>query len=98
MGKHLDFYYKYMQEGRLPFNGLCGCAMECLIDNEILKLVAPTDEDFETLRSSGFIAIANGGYWGSGTLLHNNETEPDERVRAFSSLRQTIVLFMAALN
>lgn len=87
-----------MQEGSLPYNGLCACAEGYLIDKEIFELVTPTDEDFKALLRHGFIAVENGGYWGSGTLLHNNETQPDERVLAFSPLRQTIVLFMAALN
>lgn len=91
MGKHLDFYKECMKTGKLPeadacnsnpWGGLCQASDKKIISKELLNLFEPLDCTF--------------GWWGVGdkqikyTLL--------ERLEAFTPLRQTIVLFMAAIN
>jgi hypothetical protein len=93
MGKHLDFYKKCVKDGnRMPYHyghyngGLCGIAYNSdLIDKELLELFRPIGADvlkYETAQS---------GFWGYGKIGFNYATE-------FTALRQTIVLFMAAMN
>lgn len=102
MGKHLDFYNSCMSnEGALPeielydcpnyqVDGLCECAEYKLVDAELLELFMPTDDDLYKLTEDGYPRM----YWGDGM--------PDdnwlERTDQLTPLRQTIVLFMAAIN
>jgi hypothetical protein len=98
MGEFLNFYKRCMETGVLPANGLCGCADDERFDRWIFSLIQPTDEDFVGLLKSGMIAVEGGGYWGSGLSLRNSNYTSNQRVRGFTPLRQTLVLFMAALN
>jgi hypothetical protein len=99
MGKHLNFFYKCIQTGRLPENnikdkdiaatGLCGAAEAGFISEKHLGVFNPTPEESKELR----IENVSEGWWGSG--LH---TDHEDKKMGFTPLRQTIVLFMAALN
>lgn len=87
---YLDFYYKCMEAGQiLPMNdmgvGLCG-----YIQNyPNFKLIVPTKDDYIKLDKED-LSLA---YWGSG-----NEVDHPENEKGFTPLRQTIVLFLAAIN
>lgn len=89
MGKHLDFYFKCMESGELPYAGLCYCAARRLISKKLLDIIEPSFEDDFNLRNEGL----SFGYWSSGLLLNDSN-----KFFQFTPLRQTIVLFMAAMN
>jgi hypothetical protein len=92
---HLDFYNKCVQEEGLPnkekgfyakYWGLCECAEKRYIDKELLERFKPRKKDLRKLEEEG----SNPIFWASGS----SSAELGE----FTSLRQTIVLFMAAVN
>jgi hypothetical protein len=91
--KHLAYYEKCMESGTLQSfqggipNGLCN---DYFIDQEILRLFLPTLQDYEKLEEQGLC----GEYWASGLPVDTDLTIHS----AFTPLRQTIVLFMAAIN
>jgi len=88
-GKYLKFYKECMETGKLPihedgdYGGLCFC-----LDK---------DENFTLLKP-----INDGGYWAyDGSNIYEEDldrkTAPIVKQK-FTTLRQTIVLFMAAMN
>lgn len=93
---HLDFYYRNVETKRLNskdiyswggYGGLCyasGYGRE--LNKELLGLFYPTDKDQEWLKWEDK-SIA---YWGSDSNTSQSGV--------FTNLRQTIVLFMAAMN
>lgn len=87
IGKHLKFYMDCMEnEQIIPYFGLCYS-----IQSEHLKLFYPTKEDEDKLREEGKSIL----YWGADIAPH---WEYDKiRFHGFTALRQTIVLFMAAI-
>lgn len=90
MGKHLDFYLKCMNDGKLPHEGLCGCFR--YIDYEMLEdLFSPDENDIEGLREKGMCYT----YWASEAV---SDDFSEQCTMSFGPLRQTIVLFMAAIN
>ena len=96
MKKNLDFYNECMKTGELPEKGLCGCALEGLISNDLLNLFKPTTEEEIKLHEENTSYI----FWGYG-LFYTDEDDCQQyyNVRySFTPLRQTIVLFMAAMN
>lgn len=91
MSIHLDFYYHCMASGEMPFEGLCICAMNGIIDPDLLYLFKPSDTDILELQNSEKCTIM----WGSD--LHKFDASK-KCFSGFGPLRQTIVLFMAAIN
>lgn len=89
MGKHLDFYKKCIEDKRMPDFGLCLCATRNLISEKILDRFEPSHKDMVIIQRQGL----SSGYWGSGL-----SSEDHNRLFTFTPLRQTIVLFMAAIN
>lgn len=88
--KHLAFYNKCLETNQLPkSDGLCSCARAGLISKKLLDLLRPNDEDSLLLRDTGMAY----GYWGSGLSIND-----DNKYKQFTTLRQTLVLFMAAMN
>ena len=85
MGKYLNFYKERIKTGRIE-DGLCN-----YFDNdEEIDLMRPTSEDFDKLYDERRCTT----YWASG--LH--EDVPYHEIHwPFTPLRQTVVLFMAAL-
>lgn len=84
-GKYLKFYYKAIKSGRMPTDGLCRA-----FD------LTPEGCYFTLPRHLGLFEPTMPGatYWGSG-----DETEGTyEQYFTFTPLRQTIVLFCAAMN
>lgn len=86
MGNHLEFYYKCMESGLIPNAGLCLCKG---IDNQKLLLFEPPD-NHKINSASNCLSSA---YWASGLRY-----DDINRCHKFTPLRQTIVLFMAAMN
>lgn len=91
-GKHLQFYMDCMKRGVMPSSGLCINTEDCggPLSEELLHLFIPTDEELIALAKKGYSA----SYWGSGMITNDYDILYD----AFSQLRQTIVLFMAAIS
>ena len=100
--KHLQFYYDCMATGRLPFlngsfslkGGLCQAAECFLIDGELLDLFQPSIDEVSKLENLHMAA----GFWGSEMTIEEVFKNPDDCYYAFTPLRQTVVLFMAAMN
>lgn len=87
--KHMEFYFACMESGELPDDGLCRCKA---VDQIRLAIFEPTLSEKDTLRAERKPV----GYWANGeAFLHQTM---GEMTRGFTPLRQTIVLFMAALN
>lgn len=92
-GKHLAFYKECMETGELtytgPGSGLCQSARDGHIDQDLLRYFEPDADQVFILEAENL----SNGWWASG--LKRND---DEKYTAFTPLRQTIVLFMAAIN
>lgn len=97
-GKHLQFYMDCMKNKGMPRAGLCACAESGIISVFILHRFIPNHEEITLLYEGQYLIACNkDGYWGAGTKA-NNSYNIHEREHGFTSLRQTIVLFMAAIN
>ena len=96
--KHIEFYKACMETGYLPLSlpltgGLCDCAEENLINADLLDDLSPTEENRIELRKEGCPT----GYWGYN--VYNWHLNPSiELTHKFTPLRQTVVLFMAAMS
>lgn len=88
--KHLSFYKKCMSDKTIPFAGLCGCSTNRLLDRGLLDFMSPTSIDRVQLENEGL----SRAFWGSGL----NNSSGNRLIFEFTELRQTIVLFMAAIN
>ena len=82
---YLDFYKKYYGK-RMPEDGLCNSL--CYDPN--VELFRPSEKEQRALISIGQSDI----YWGSEA----SAKDVDDRMYTFTPLRQTIVLFCAAIN
>lgn len=92
MGKHLDFYEKCVVNMKMPGDGLCICANDGDISADILtEYFEPTQGERNHLIDQGLSTW----YWASGL---NRRTNYSDIAYTFTPLRQTIVLFMAAIN
>jgi hypothetical protein len=86
MGKYLDFYNKCMATGRIPACGLCNS-----LDRWDVSVFAPHDD----IEDSNYCW----GYDGEPTLPRlSMGVELPGLNNSFTPLRQTIVLFLAAMN
>ena len=85
MKKYLDFYQKYAKKGVLPTNGLCASFR----DDELFRLIDP--DEGERISYWGYDGIIRDGLETVSPPYH------DEHY-GFTSLRQTVVLLMAAMN
>lgn len=86
---HLDFYKKCMLSGSLPCAGLCNNIS--WLDFITLELFEPTENDRRVLIKENLRVT----YWASGAKATDVS---DLCLTGFTPLRQTIVLFMAAIN
>jgi len=101
MEKHLKFYYQCLETGKLPMKystGLCGAATEKLINEEKLNVFKPTDEDEQELTTEQLSV----GWWASGInnakLVGQCHESIEQKEMGCTSLRQTIVAFMAVIK
>lgn len=97
-GKHLKFYRDNVESGKMrrspdssywidTYPGLCSASHWGKIDNNLLnKYFKPNECEKQKLRKEG----KDYAYWGSDSK--------NERRGVFTPLRQTIVLFMAAIK
>jgi hypothetical protein len=90
--KYLKFYKKCMKAGSLPDDGLCLSLIRRGREDKKLALFEPTSADNSMILVEG----TSYGYWASGLLTHPDNL--NERMYGFTPLRQTIVLFLAAMN
>lgn len=81
--EYLKIYKEWMERGKMPKDGLCLYFGKY---HKLLRLFRPTDEDFEELYRLGLPGV----YWGRESFYYKRDD--------FTPLRQTIVLFMAAMN
>jgi len=94
--KHLRFYnrciegrdmWKFTKEGGIsPLYGLCHAVDLGLIDEQTFDRFHPTEDDIKWLNWEGYSTA----FWGLG--------KEDAEIMEFTPLRQTIVLFMAAIK
>lgn len=85
--KYLDFYKKYYGRN-LPYAGLCSC-----FENDLaIEVFEPTDDDDQELIRDGYSTT----WWGAG--IKTEDRDYYEVRYGFTELRQTIVLFMAAMK
>ncbi len=85
----LQCYYDWMEAGRLPEGGLCSSTPGKL--RGTLKLFEPTGDDFRRIH----LELLSSIYWGSGLSVIDDS---EKRMWSFTHLRQTIILFCAAIN
>lgn len=89
--KHLTLYKQSMNTGSLPNDcaGFCDCARLNMVSQKLLyKVMWPSDEDQMELHETDY-SVA---FWASGC-----KTTDPRRIGGFTPLRQTILLFMAAM-
>lgn len=86
IGKHLQFYMDYFNKEHMPGYGLCFLSRHGYISDELLELFEPNGPETDILGQAG----RDTAYWASDS--------DDPMMFKFTSLRQTIVLFMAAIN
>lgn len=91
MQKHFKFYKRCMLTGYLPNNGLCNCADNGDISNDLLDLFVPTIEDFKKLVRNRMPTV----YWACGISF--DELHQFNHAIKFTELRQNIILFMACM-
>lgn len=89
MKKHLKFYKQCMETGELPQESTAGWYFGGLCGCASVGLVSQEIFDLFLPTQYGYMA----GYWAVG-----NSEDLDVMIHGFTPLRQTIVLFMAAIN
>jgi hypothetical protein len=85
--KYLELYKDWRIGGKIPKEGLCAS----LNFPKRLEMFEPTREDAEKLQKKNMSTA----YWGSGMTIYSNDKL---RYYSFTPLRQTILLFLAAIN
>jgi len=92
MKKYLEFYHEYYGHS-LPQPGLCNCFGNYPrgIMDDALRLFVPNTEEKVKLARDGYDLV----FWASGLSRHDDEFNA---AHEFTPLRQTIVLFMAAME
>jgi len=94
--KHLKYYKECMVAGKMGTDGLCSAARFDIIDQQTLELFTPSDDDIKQLVEDKQLTVGSSlmySYWVSGVIMSH-----PGRVNEFTELRQTIILFMAAIN
>jgi hypothetical protein len=96
--QHINFYYQCMGTGYLPNKssgdntGLCGAAIHGQISKSLLNLFEPTSNEADELIPN----YSSTGWWGyEGNIFDCSHNE--DRNYKFTTLRQTIILFMACM-
>lgn len=86
--KYYDFYVECMENGFMPFGGLCASIPKFSRKDEYtLGLFSPTDDDVANPHNQMSTSL---GYWGRSFQF--------ESVFEFNEFRQNVVLFLAAMN
>ena len=94
--KYLPLYHEWIKTGKIgqtnygQYNGLC----ELFKNDDAWQLIEATDFETDSLRDHNIESV----WWGSGFHLHVYTVNPEKVKSEFTPLRQTILLFMAALN
>lgn len=82
--KYLPLYYKWMETGKIPRDGLCHSLGR--LSRRQLKLFAPTPDE----------ADEHGHWRGHWGVMLNVYFPSDDY--SFNEFRQTVLLFVAAMN
>lgn len=88
---YLEDYKRFMETGRMDAMGLCSQYDKEDRSDRKLKIMRPDSNDLDNLRRQGLPRR----YWGYGFKISPYNTK---EFFTFTPLRQTILLFMAALN
>jgi hypothetical protein len=88
--KLIELYKEWMEKGEIPGNGICWSIPEEYLKD--IRLFQPTCEEELQLFQKGLSSV----YWGSG--VHISKTTLYNLKHKFTSLRQTIVLLICAMN
>lgn len=86
----LDMYKEWLEAGKLPEEGLCKC-IKSKAHEELLDLFNPSFNERVELAQVGFSSM----FWGSGLMVSDDHFQI---WYSFTPMRQTILLFMAAMN
>lgn len=93
MKKELIAIYKEaFEKGELPTDGLCGTLSIQKLSKENINLFCPTEAEIDELGAQG----RSSAFWGCESLL--DETSIYQRARTFTTLRQTILGFLIAME
>jgi hypothetical protein len=87
--KAITLYKRWMKTGIMPEDGLCSCLNEYYELEKHLKLFFPTQDELDKMLKEEKSRY----FWASD--LH---AAAPERKHTFTELRQTILLFIAAMN
>ena len=87
--KLIKLYKDSLKSGKLLGYGLCIVLEELNLSEENLRLFRPTNNDMCQLQ----IDRLSTGFWGSDLGFTDND-----RFRKFSTLRQTILAFLIAME
>lgn len=90
--KLLDIYKTCLKNGRLPTQGLCSTLRLNDINMANFHLFCPTSSELKELYKQGL----SDGFWGSELLRAKSGV--CERAIEFSTLRQTIICFLIAME
>lgn len=86
--KLIDLYKDWMRVGTLPDQGLCNSIPKKYSKN--IKMFQPEEDYLEKLIDK---SVSKYLYWGSGSIKSDKDLK-----YGFTPLRQTIVLFICAMN
>jgi hypothetical protein len=86
--KYLPLYERWAKAERIPYPGLCSCFEGDCQSAELISLFRP-------YRVSVY-SESNCSFWGYGE--DTNTSSLWDECHSFTTLRQTIVLLMAAMN
>ena len=96
-----QLYNKFTRTGELNKSGLCVVLQDTKYE-KTLELFEPTKKDIVKLRRDNYYV----GYWGSDLKRINSDNTTFDlfekhirvRHRSFTPLRQTVLLFIAAMH
>lgn len=88
---YLDFYYKCLETGKLPNEGLCEC-----FDAKAIELIAPYKIINGKIVYDTYHNLKWKGYWGED--LTENLVLENGGFYFFGETRQTLTLLLAAMN
>lgn len=88
--KLIDLHKEWCEAGGLPGDGLCNSVLK--EDKDLLRMFEPSDADVNELWNQGMTAV----YWGYGAPIEYGDYR--QRWRAYTPLRQTIVLLICAMK
>lgn len=94
----IDYYYEWMEAGRLPnanLGGLCKNLPSYMLESEAFKLIRPYIDDLHILEGEGLSDV----YWASGCKSYSTpEHNLFLKYYGMTPLRETLLILAALLN